>query len=272
MKKIYRGTQIIVADSKEWAVTSSNYLPGRVITVIYNKCGLILKQKKVKKSWLGNWSAIALEHKGKHLELINMYRLPRSSSNGVYCSLTQYNLEDGKIKSITEYRREILEEIKRYVNMSIDISDIIIAGDYNQSIGDKEVRQFYAEIGICDIHHKINNIPYEKLDKTYKHGSSIIDSITASSRIMQYIEGCKLLEYNEIVESDHRVYMIDITIDEYFQAEFSEWDNINKVMLNPARRSHRERFIKSLGEQLNLYQLEDDLERIKISTTHHQIE
>ena len=210
------------------------------MTVIYNKCGPILKQKKVKKGRLGNQSAIALEHKGKHLELINMYRLLRSSSNGVYFSLTQYNLEDGKIKSITEYRREILEEIKRYVNMSIDISDIIIAGDYNQSIRDKEVRQFYAEIGVCHIDHKINNILYEELDKTYKHRSSTIDSIAASFGIMQYIKGYKLLEYNEIVKSDCRAYMIDIAMEEYFQAEFSEWDNINKVMFNLARKSQGE--------------------------------
>ena len=140
MKKTHRDAQIIVADSKEWAITSSDYLPGGVLNAIYNKYRPILKQKKVKKGRLGNWSAIALEYEGKQLELINVCRLLRSSSNRVCYSLAQYNLADGKIKLTTECRREILEEIKRYVNKSTDTSDIIIAGDCNQSIGDKEVR------------------------------------------------------------------------------------------------------------------------------------
>ena len=54
MKKIHREAQIIVVDSKEWVVTSSDYLPGGVLTIIHNKCQPILQQKKVKKGRLGN--------------------------------------------------------------------------------------------------------------------------------------------------------------------------------------------------------------------------
>ena len=75
-----------------------------------------------------------------------------------------------------------------------------------------------------------------------------ISSIAVSSGIMSYIEGCKLTNYNEIVETDHREYIIDVAIEDYFSIEFSNWDNINKVILNPLKRSHRERFIQSLEE------------------------
>ena len=71
---------------------------------------------------------------------------------------------------------------------------------------------------------------------------------------------------------DHRGYMIDIALDEYFEIEFSSWDNINKVMLNPARHSHREKFVQILEEQLNIYQLEDEIEQMKITTIYEQME
>ena len=104
---------------------------------------------------------------------------------------------------------------------SPEINDIIIAEDYNHNTAEKEVRLFYAEIGVCDIHHKVNNISLKELDKTYINGSNLIDSIAAMCGIMEYIEGYKLLGYNEIVESDYRAYMIDIVIEKYFEEELN---------------------------------------------------
>lgn len=52
---------------------------------------------------------------------------------------------------------------------------------------------------------------------------------------MEYIEGSKLVDYSEIVESDHRGYVIDVAMEEYFEVEFSQWDSIDRVMLNPSR-------------------------------------
>ena len=115
-----------------------------------------------------------------------------------------------------------------------DITDIILAGDFNQGISEKAVRQFYAEIGVTDVHSKINNVMIIQLDKTYKRGSRAIDSIAASSGIMEYIEGSKLVDYSEIVESDHRGYVIDVAMEEYFEIEFSQWNTIDRVMLNPS--------------------------------------
>ena len=49
---------------------------------------------------------------------------------------------------------------------------------------------------------------------------------------MEYVDGCKLLGNNEILESDHRSYAVDIALQDYFNDELSEWDNIGKTMLN----------------------------------------
>ena len=43
-------------------------------------------------------------------------------------------------------------------------------------------------------------------------------------------------------------------------------------MLNPSRRSHREKFIEGIEEQLNICYLENDIDQIKMHTTRHQME
>ena len=87
MRGIDREAAIFVADSKEWETTPSDYLPGGVMSVIFSKCSPLINKKKITKGQLGNWLAVSLEHKGKRIEIINVYRLLRTSSNGVYCSL-----------------------------------------------------------------------------------------------------------------------------------------------------------------------------------------
>jgi len=43
----------------------------------------------------------------------------------------------------------------------------------------------------------------------------------ATEGIISYIEGCKMLSFEEIVFSDHRSYVIDINLEEYFEDTFS---------------------------------------------------
>ena len=184
----------------------------------------------------------------------------------------QCTLIDKRVKTISECRKEILKEMKHHVDNNDDVTDALIAGDYNQDIRDNAMRRFFSEIGVTEIHSKINNVRMEQMDKTCKSGSKPIDSFAASAGMLEHIEGCMLLDYNEIVETDHRGYVVDIALDEYFELEFSSWDHINKVMLNPSKRSHRERFVETLENQLNTCQLEDELARMKITITHGQME
>jgi len=83
--------------------------------------------------------ACTLSHKDKDIVIINIYRIPSTSPNGDRCSLTQYNLKDGKVKSPKEYRTEIFQQIKKYLSGLKKVDDIIIGGDFNQYIADKEV-------------------------------------------------------------------------------------------------------------------------------------
>lgn len=131
MKSIDRENSIFVADSKEWTTTDRDYLPGGIMSVFFSKCSPLINRKKVVKGRLGNWMAVPLEYKEKRIEVINMYRIPSTSSYGVCCSLTQYNRIDGTMNTPNKYRKEIFEEIIKHVKDHPEINDILIGGDYN---------------------------------------------------------------------------------------------------------------------------------------------
>ena len=46
--------------------------------------------------------------------------------------------------------------------------------------------------------------------------STLIDSIAVTNGILEYVEGYKLLGNNDIAYSDHRAYVVDIALEEYF--------------------------------------------------------
>ena len=272
IKGVDRESKIIVADSGEWNTTPGDYLPGGVMGIILSKCTALINNDQITKGRLGNWIAIPIQHKGKRVELISIYRIPSSSNYGICCSLTQYNLIDGKMNTPTTYRKELFDDIVSHINRNTEINDIIIAGDYNQYLNDNEVRQFHENINVHELHPIVNNVPINQIGKTYKNGSKTIDSIAATSGILEYVDGCELLGYNEVVETDHRSYIVDISLNDYFNDEMSEWESIDKVSLNPARRSHMEKFLEELENQLNIYNIEDDLDRMEISCSHEEIE
>ena len=55
---------------------------------------------------------------------------------------------DRKVKTMIEYWNKIFDEIQAYLKVNNSINNIIIAGDYNQSIVSNEIKQFYKDIGV----------------------------------------------------------------------------------------------------------------------------
>ena len=110
------------------------------------------------------------------------------------------------------------------------------------------------------------------MDNTEERGSKPIDTIAVSYGISEYIEGSKLIECNDIIFTNHRSYIIDINIEDYFNDQLSSWDEINRVMLNPLRRSHRIKFTQSLDEQLQKLNIENIISSMIDFPTNEQIE
>ena len=55
------------------------------------------------------------------------------------------------------------------------------------------------------------------MDNTYWDGSKCINTIVASDSTLAFVEWCKLCEVNEILDTDHRGYIIDVNLIEYFE-------------------------------------------------------
>ena len=135
----------------------------------------------------------------------------------------------------------------------------------------REIKKFFREIGVEDTHSRINNVALDEMDRTCINGNNPIDTFAVSEGLIEYVEGVKLVPHNEIVNSDHRAYIVDINIEDYFEDEFSYWNSINHVLLNPAKKSHREKFLEELEIQLDLHQIETLIENCP-NPTYQQIE
>ena len=106
MKSIGREVAIFAADSEQWNLAKNTYLLGGLMSILRGKLRLLIKEK-VKRDPLGNLIVIKLQYNTRTLAIINLYCLPTTSLNSNVCSLTQYNLKEGKVKSTNKYRKEI---------------------------------------------------------------------------------------------------------------------------------------------------------------------
>ena len=86
------------------------------------------------------------------------------------------------------------------------------------------VQKFFSNIGIADVHQSYHKLNLNQMDHTEVRGSKLIDTIAASHGIMEYVEGSILLEYNELIFTDHRAYIVDLNLEDYFEDQLSKWD------------------------------------------------
>jgi len=53
----------------------------------------------------------------------------------------------------------------------------------------------------------------------YILGSTQIDAIAMINTILDYVDRYKLIDYNEIIKTDHCGFMVDIALEEYFRVQ-----------------------------------------------------
>ena len=97
-----------------------------------------------------------------------------------------------KVKNTGKYRKEIFNQIIIFFKINPQINNIIVTGDLNQDIRLAEVQQFFAEIGIQDVHHVCNKILLQQMNNAHIAGPRPIDAIAVTPNLMEYIEGCEL--------------------------------------------------------------------------------
>ena len=217
-----REIKVNTADSGRWELTKNEWLPGGVLTSVRGSITSVVSEK-VHKGKYGNWIAIQLESQAKTVVIINVYRIPISSPENAICSsLIQYNLIDGEAKTSTQYRNQIFKEIEDFVKNNNNITDVIVAGNFNQSVKSRAIQRFLENIGVIEVHHRYNNIEINQLDHTERRGSEPIDVFAVSRGLIRFVEGSLLNEYFDIIITNHRSYIVDINFEGYFDQQMSE--------------------------------------------------
>ena len=92
-------------------------------------------------------------------------------------------------------------------------TDVIVAGDFNESVCYANIQHFINETGLHDVFQEINGVEPERREATHENGSKCTDYVLETEGMLRNVTGIEIIECSEIVESDHRVYLTDV----YFQ-------------------------------------------------------
>ena len=84
-----------------------------------------------------------------------------------------------------------------------------------------------------------------------------IDATMATDGIIQAIRGIKNTDFKDIINTDHRGFMIDLDMKKYFSVESSKHDQTDNVKLDSSKRTHRENFKEKLDEHIEQIKLEE---------------
>ena len=119
-----------------------------------------------------------------------------------------------------------------------------------------------VENGLTDVFEYVNLENGEKRERTYKRGSTCIDSMSVTGGLLQHITGSEMIEYNEMIVSDHRGFLVDIDINTYLNVETCAIDDPTTICLNPRRLSHKKKFVKKAEELIDDVKLEQTMKEI----------
>ena len=157
----------------------------------------------------------------------------------------------------------------KHVHKQEDITDIIIAGDLNSGIDEEEIEQFYNQIGVFNIFSFLYDIPENEREQTQNRGSRCIKSVGVSAGLLGVIEGCIMINYLEIIITDHRGFIVDLNIEEYFGARDSVFDRKNIDRLDLTRKTHGEYFVDRIESIVDDMGLETYIQEIEQTDTEN---
>ena len=193
---------------------------------------------------LGRWSSIKIGGNGRNVQIITMCRIPMSSKEGIYSSKAQHDRKTGNIQNAKKHRTEVLKSITNLVNSMEKVEDVTLAGDFNEDIEYEDIERFMVVNGLTDVFWHANKADVEIREKTCIRGKRCIDSITVTEGLLLHVIGCKMVNFCEIIVTDHRGFVIDVDINTCLNVKTSEFDEIDSVCLNPRRLSHKLKFVK----------------------------
>jgi len=110
-KKLNKEINVITSDSGQSPRTEKGYLPGGTANILMGRIVALRIQPFEKKDSIGRWSAFRLESNKKVLQIINVYHIPESTTLGIFKSRAQYDRCTGIVKTLRQYRDELLVDL-----------------------------------------------------------------------------------------------------------------------------------------------------------------
>ena len=227
---IGRNVKINTSDTKKCTNNAYGYLPGGTLSLIWDKLAdmTIYEESKDK---LGRWSSIQIGIESRVIEIITFYRIVDKTASGPSTVHAQYDEVLGEHHTTRYYRDQLLKDLEQHMNDLMEINkvqDFILFGDMNENIESTKIRNFMNKNNLVNIHQTINNIEIGQSDNTHKYGKNCIDAALCTYGVIQFIEGCQMTECDEIILNDHRGYIVDINIEEYYNVKLNEYDKSRK--------------------------------------------
>jgi len=126
----------------------------------------------------------------------------------------------------------MLNDLTVYIDNLPETSEIIIVGDFNESVDSEGIQQFLIRNGLIKVYTVLNRDYHRKKDSAYKKGKNMINFAAASTTMIEYIDGSLITDYNEILITDHRGFIIDVQLEEYLMIERNTVDELDTSKLN----------------------------------------
>ena len=132
----------------------------------------------------------------------------------------------------------------------------------------KNIEAFLIDNGLFEVYNLLNGIELVKRDNMHIEGTKCIDFVAVSNSLVEFIDACELINFNQFIEIDYRGYLVDINLELYFEFDYFDIDKVISSQLNSRRLSHWEKFCEKLEayiESTNLQNIIDQQCHIKAS-------
>jgi len=117
----------------------------------------------------------------------------------------------------------------------------------------KTIRDFFIIKGLFDIHGIVNIKVNKKWESTYCYGSKCINTIAAIAGIINYVDGCTIIECNELIITNHREYLVDVNLERYFDSNEFEIDKNDSSKLDSRWAIYKLKFIEIVEKYIDQY-------------------
>ena len=118
------------------------------------------------------------------------------------------------------------------------------------------------ENGLYEIHQELTIEEINERDRTYKDGQNQLDAVFGTKSVLRVARGSKIVDFDEVILTDHRGFIFDLDVNEYFNLPASAYDKSESRKLNLGNRKHRKQFKETLQQYVTQTKLLEKTEEI----------